>query len=232
MTSGSERHAAAMDRMYRFQRHIYDATRRYYLLGRDRLVCDLKVPKGGTVLEVGCGTGRNLVKVAATYPDAEVFGFDISEEMLKSATAAATRLQRPRRIHLAQGDALNFNPQKAFGTAQFDRVYFSYTLSMIPDWEGALRHAASLVTPEGALHVADFGQCEGLPRAARHLLFAWLRQFGVAPRAALPVAFRALSDREGRDVTFESAWGGYTWFMNCSAHTRLRDPEISIAPRK
>ncbi|NDH95685.1 MAG: SAM-dependent methyltransferase, partial [Planctomycetia bacterium] len=27
-----------MDSMYRFTRHIYDFTRRYYLLGRDRLL--------------------------------------------------------------------------------------------------------------------------------------------------------------------------------------------------
>ena len=27
-----------MNRMYRRQRHIYDGTRRYYLLGRDRLI--------------------------------------------------------------------------------------------------------------------------------------------------------------------------------------------------
>ena len=27
--------AGLMDRMYRFQRHIYDATRKFYLLGRD-----------------------------------------------------------------------------------------------------------------------------------------------------------------------------------------------------
>ena len=29
--------AAAMDRMYRNQRHIYDLTRQFYLVGRDRL---------------------------------------------------------------------------------------------------------------------------------------------------------------------------------------------------
>ena len=53
-------HAARMDRMYRYQRHIYDLTRKYYLLGRDRAIRDLQVPVDGTLLEVGCGTGRNL----------------------------------------------------------------------------------------------------------------------------------------------------------------------------
>ena len=55
--------AARMDAIYRGQRHIYDVTRRYYLLGRDGLIADLDVPAGGTVLEIGCGTGRNLIAV-------------------------------------------------------------------------------------------------------------------------------------------------------------------------
>jgi S-adenosylmethionine-diacylgycerolhomoserine-N-methlytransferase len=46
-----------MNRMYRWQRHIYDATRRYYLLGRDRLIAGLRPAAGQSVLEIGCGTG-------------------------------------------------------------------------------------------------------------------------------------------------------------------------------
>ncbi|TIQ66810.1 MAG: SAM-dependent methyltransferase, partial [Mesorhizobium sp.] len=33
-----------MDGVYRWQRHIYDLTRKYYLLGRDRLISGLEVP--------------------------------------------------------------------------------------------------------------------------------------------------------------------------------------------
>ena len=57
-------HAAQMDAIYAGQRHIYDATRKYYLLGRDRLIADLAPPPGGRVVEVGCGTGRNLILAA------------------------------------------------------------------------------------------------------------------------------------------------------------------------
>ena len=57
-TAGNQ--AEAMDAMYRYQRHIYDLTRKYYLFGRDRMIDRLAVPEGGTVLEVACGTGRNL----------------------------------------------------------------------------------------------------------------------------------------------------------------------------
>ena len=45
-------HKGLMDGVYRYQRHIYDLTRKYYLLGRDGLIADLDVPAGGAVLEM------------------------------------------------------------------------------------------------------------------------------------------------------------------------------------
>ena len=93
-----------MNRMYRRQRHIYDGTRRYYLLGRDQLIANLGAAAGANVLEIGCGTGRNLVHAARLYPDARFFGIDISTEMLTSAISAISRRDLSRRIRVAHGD--------------------------------------------------------------------------------------------------------------------------------
>jgi S-adenosylmethionine-diacylgycerolhomoserine-N-methlytransferase len=57
-----------MDGVYRRQRHFYDLTRKYYLLGRDRMIAGLGVPPNGTVLELGCGTGRNIILAARHHP--------------------------------------------------------------------------------------------------------------------------------------------------------------------
>ena len=56
--------AAAMDRMYRVTRHVYDLTRAYYLLGRDRMLAQVATGPGSATCEVGCGTARNLIKLA------------------------------------------------------------------------------------------------------------------------------------------------------------------------
>jgi S-adenosylmethionine-diacylgycerolhomoserine-N-methlytransferase len=80
-----------MNRMYRRQRHIYDGTRRYYLLGRDQMIMDLRPGAGASVLEIGCGTGRNLVLAARLYPDTRFFGVDVSTEMLTTAISAIAR---------------------------------------------------------------------------------------------------------------------------------------------
>lgn len=226
--SGQQR---AMDRMYRLQRHIYDSTRRFYLLGRERLISELAVPANGSVLEIGCGTGRNLVKVANAYPSARVHGFDISSEMLKTAGGAIVRSGLTHRIAIAEGDALTFDPRSAFGVPAFDRVYFSYTLSMIPQWQVALAHAARLVAPGGELHVADFGLYEAAPAPVRSALFWWLRQFHVTPRAELPAALTALAREMDIPCRMTPSYGGYAWnlqagpFASPWADSRQRRPQ-------
>ncbi len=80
-----------MDRMYRLQRYFYDLTRKYYLLGRDRLLDEMDVSDGETVLEVGCGTARNLIILAKRRPTANLYGLDASNAMLETARAKIDR---------------------------------------------------------------------------------------------------------------------------------------------
>lgn len=202
-------HATAMDRMYRHTRHIYDLTRKPYLLGRDRLIAELGLEAGGSVLEMGCGTGRNLIAAARAYPKAELYGFDISEEMLKTAKAAVSRAGLADRIHLTQGDATAFDAAAAFGRESFDRVYFSYALSMIPPWRAALARGLSLTHSGGRYSVVDFGFCEGLGALPRAILHGWLKLFHVTPRAALKDELKALARTSGRAFRFERPFGGY-----------------------
>jgi S-adenosylmethionine-diacylgycerolhomoserine-N-methlytransferase len=204
-------HGEAMDRMYRFQRHFYDASRRYYLLGRDRLLDRLTPPPGGSILEIGCGTGRNLIGAARRYGDAKLFGIDISQEMLKTALGTMGRMGLEKRVRVACADATTFDPMASLGQHQFDRVYFSYTLSMVPEWQAALRHALSLLSRNGELHIVDFGQCEGLPRSFRTLLFRWLDLFHVSPRKDLRQEITRLTKANGASSHFEAPYRGYTW---------------------
>lgn len=202
-------HAALMDANYRLQRHVYDLTRRYYLLGRDRLIDGLDVPVGGSVLEIGCGTGRNLAAVARRYPSATVHGLDISAAMLKTAQASLSRKGMSERVALARGDACAFEAKAVFGRASFDRVFVSYALSMIPDWQAALTAALSAVTPQGSLHIVDFGGQEGLPGWFGAALRAWLARFHVTQRAKLIDEARQLARKEGRRIDTVTVFRGY-----------------------
>ena len=178
-------HAALMDEVYRRQRHIYDLTRKYYLLGRDRLVRELDSKPGQAIVEIGCGTARNLIRIAGQYPGATLYGLDASHEMLRTAEEAVRKAGLSGRITLVHGYAEALRPAM-FGLAKpFDHAIFSYSLSMIPDWRGALAAAAGSVAPEGRIHIVDFGDFGGFWGPAGATLRWWLRLFHVSPRKAL-----------------------------------------------
>jgi S-adenosylmethionine-diacylgycerolhomoserine-N-methlytransferase len=201
-----------MNRMYRRQRHIYDGTRRYYLLGRDQLIANLKPEAGTNMLEVGCGTGRNLVLAARRFPEARWFGIDVSTEMLTSAITAIARRGLTSRIKVAHGDATAFDSALLFGIPSFDHVMISYSLSMIPNWTLVLEAAISRLKPGGRLHIVDFGRQERLPGIARALLLRWLRLFDVTPRDDLERVLSAMATASGAELRFERPFRGYAQY--------------------
>jgi S-adenosylmethionine-diacylgycerolhomoserine-N-methlytransferase len=181
-------HAALMDDVYRYQRYIYDFTRKYYLFGRDRLIRELAPKPGARIIEVGCGTARNLIKMARTYPDTRLYGLDASAEMLVTAQKAIARAGLAGRIRLIQAYAEDLNPSLFGETEPFDEIVFSYSLSMIPDWRRALAAAQAALAPGGHIRAVDFGDLKGLGRIGERLLRGWLALFHVSPREELLAA--------------------------------------------
>jgi S-adenosylmethionine-diacylgycerolhomoserine-N-methlytransferase len=189
--------AGLMDAMYRHQRHIYDASRKFYLLGRDELIAGLAPPAGGSILEIGCGTGRNLIKIAQAYPGRPCHGLDVSTEMLVTARQAVVRADLSDRIDLRQADATSFDPQTLFGRAGFDRIVISYALSMIPPWQAVVAQALRQLAPGGSLHIVDFGDQAGLPTPFKAVLMRWLALFHVTPRTDLAAVLEEIAGAEG-----------------------------------
>lgn len=206
----------SMNRMYRWTRYVYNASRKYYLLGRDRLIRELDAKPGEIVIEAGCGTARNLIKMARAYPETRFYGFDASEEMLKTAREDVARAGLSDRITLAHGFAQNFDPNVLFGVPAADKIVFSYALSMIPPWAESIDHALAVLTPRGEVHIVDFGDQAGLPPWFRRFLFWWLDMFGVHFRPELPVYIREL-EQKGLHPETTFALKGY-YFLS-----RIRD---------
>ena len=167
-----------MDRMYRFQRYFYDLTRKYYLLGRDRLIDDMEITAGDNVLEIGCGTGRNLILLGRKCPEANLFGLDASAEMLRTAEERIRKTGLHIELKTALADDFGFDT--SFGLEKpFDVVFFSYSISMIPTWRESIDNALPNLKPGGTLYIVDFYDQEDLPRWFRRLLQAWLKKFHV-----------------------------------------------------
>src|SRR3546814_17038842 len=108
------------------------------------------------------------------------------------------------RVVLAQGEGCECDAAAMFGREAFERVFISYALSMIPDWQGALRQAARCVADGGKLEVVDFGKQARLPTFWQQALCGWMARFHVEPRAALCQAFISTRRKVGK-----------TWDMRC-----------------
>lgn len=203
--------AQAMDRMYRYQRHIYDLTRKYYLFGRDTLLQRLPVDAGTTVMEVGCGTGRNLMKLARLQPQGRLFGIDASEQMLVTARAKAAARGDGERIRFCQGLAEELDYRDFGLEAGFDIVIFSYAFSMIRPWKPALQAGLDNLKPGGSLFIVDFSDQRRLPAWFGRMLQGWLARFGVHHEPELIRYLQSLHEQNAGELVLESIGRDYAY---------------------
>jgi len=216
--------AAAMNRMYRYTRHVYDASRRYYLLGRDELIQRIAALKTGAVLEVGCGTARNLIQLHQCAPALDLYGVDAADVMLATAYRNIERAGCAQQVRLAQGLAQDLDPQAAFNRREpFDAVFFSYALSMIPPWAGALDAALHHVKPGGRLYIVDFWDQGGWPRWCQAALQHWLALFGVHFQPDLHTYLRQWAGRHGAALTIEPIARRYAYLATLERPAAARN---------
>jgi S-adenosylmethionine-diacylgycerolhomoserine-N-methlytransferase len=145
----------SLESYYQLHARIYDATRWSFLFGRQAIinhVARLATPR--TVLEVGCGTGTNLVALCRAFPAAQISGLDMSRDMLdvarKNLEQLGTQAARVSLLHRPYDEPLR--PEQPY-----DLILFSYSLTMMnPGWSRAIDHAAADVAPDGLVAVVDF----------------------------------------------------------------------------
>ncbi len=200
-----------MDGMYRYQRYFYDATRKYYLLGRDNLIEELSVKQGERVLEIGCGTGRNLAILAKRFPETHFYGLDASAEMLESAAAKVSK-QNLKNVELQTALADDFSSSATFGLDDpFDTVFFSYSISMIPTWRESIANALENLKRGRTLYIVDFYDQRDLPFWFAGLLQTWLRQFHVKYPADLIPHLEELDERGIGRLTVKPVFRSYSF---------------------
>ena len=106
------------------------------------------------ILDVACGTGILLKRLAVRFPDADLFGVDASRDMLNQACITLSDLSH---VHVEQaevgpGERANL----PFAPASFDIITCTNTLHYFSDPEATLRGLQHLLVPTGHLVMEDY----------------------------------------------------------------------------
>jgi SAM-dependent methyltransferase len=122
-------------------------------------ITQARIPPGGVVIDVGCGTGRALPALRqAVGPRGTVVAVDLTPEMLRHARAKG----RTAYATVILADARHL----PFATASADAVFAAGLITHMPDTEAGLRQLARVTRPGGLLIV--FHPSGRAALAARH----------------------------------------------------------------
>lgn len=103
---------------------------------RRKAVRQLELKRGDRVLEIGCGTGRNLALLRdAVGSEGCIYGVDLSEGMLEKAETRCARRNWDN-VRLVRSDAAEYTAPDPV-----DGVLFSLSYATLPHHREVLRHA-------------------------------------------------------------------------------------------
>jgi S-adenosylmethionine-diacylgycerolhomoserine-N-methlytransferase len=146
----------SLDRVRKYYDRVapyYDLTRLPFLLGRARVVSHLDLKPGHHVLEIGAGTGHNIRPILNKIGDGRLTLLDFSDRMLRKARS---KFPSHGQVRYVASDASHFHLR-----TQFDRILFSYSLSLVPDPVSVLRTARKHLSQDGHISIVDFGPMAG-----------------------------------------------------------------------
>ena len=117
---------------------------------RREAVAALVLPSGGTVIDLGCGTGRNLPLLRdAVGAHGRVIGVDLTEAMIDEARRRVRR-RGWTNVELVVADAASYT-----FPAGVDGVLSTFAITLAPTYDDILRRAAGSLCSGGRLAVMD-----------------------------------------------------------------------------
>ncbi|TMV52574.1 class I SAM-dependent methyltransferase, partial [Thioclava sp. BHET1] len=146
----------AIEKSYARWAPVYDGTFGAVTSRGRKLAVGYINARGGSVLEVGVGTGLALPQYA---PHMDVTGVDYSEDMLEKAREKVQqkRLSHVRRLQQMDARALTYED------ASFDNVVAMHIMSVVPEPERVMAELARVCRPGGAVVITNhFAREEGV----------------------------------------------------------------------
>lgn len=108
------------------------------------------VQRGESVLDIGTGTGYLAFPIAQMQPQAQVYGIDIAETVIRHNAESAAR-QGVSNLHFSAFNGV----EHPFPPETFDLVVTRHALHHFPQMERTAQAMAALLKPGGRLLIAD-----------------------------------------------------------------------------
>eukprot|EP00607_Mallomonas_marina_P010106 CAMPEP_0182420978 /NCGR_PEP_ID=MMETSP1167-20130531/6117_1 /TAXON_ID=2988 /ORGANISM="Mallomonas Sp, Strain CCMP3275" /LENGTH=191 /DNA_ID=CAMNT_0024597611 /DNA_START=141 /DNA_END=713 /DNA_ORIENTATION=- len=145
-----------LESFYKSQAHLYDSYRHRMLHGRFPMIKAMPKAINGVWVDMGGGTGSNLEFFKNLRSWGKVVVLDLCPSLVETAINRVVTNEWTSFVDVVLGDACDTGCAGLPGSGTVDVVSFSYALSMIPDWKGAIKNAHRLLKPGGHMAVCDF----------------------------------------------------------------------------
>ncbi len=193
------------NRLSRWYDLLTGSTERKY---GERGVEKLSVQTAETILEIGFGTGHNLVLLAsAVGPAGHILGVDISDGMLAVARKRLEKEKLIERVDLHLGDAADLG----FLTANsLDGIFMSFTLELFdtPEIPCVLQECHRVLKSDGRLAVVCMTKTDPPGLAVR--MYEWFHDHMPDYADCRPIIAQPQIYKSGfaiEDVNISSMWG-------------------------
>lgn len=161
-----------------------------------QLVKQAQIASGHRVLDLGCGTVTLTLLIKQTQPDAAVVGLDGDPNILEIAKAKAAKAGLL--ITLEQGMSFDLPyPDNAFDRVLSSLVFHHLTRE---NKVRTLREIIRVLTPNGELHIADWGKAQNVLMRAAFLSVQMLDGFRTTADNVKGLLPRLLSTAGFEDV--------------------------------
>lgn len=208
-------------RLYRKRAKSYDITANLYCLAgfreqayRRKAVDALRLHRGRTVVEIGCGTGLNFSLLQQKIGShGRIIGIDLTDKMLDEARK---RVQQEgwSNVELVQTDALHYRFPEGV-----DGILSSFAITLIPEYEDVIRKGAKALSPGGRFVILDLKKPDGWPMWITRL-GAWTASpFGVSIEMADRHPWEAM-DRCLVNTSLTGLYGGFAYISVGEAPSR------------
>lgn len=114
-----------------------------------RLLAYVTLPNYAKVLDLGCGTGRLLNRLAAQYPNLWGMGLDLSPKMIQQARKSNTH---PPQLIFLEGMATDL----PCGRGQFDAVFNTISFLHYQHPQLVLSEIQRVLRPDGRFYLVDY----------------------------------------------------------------------------